>query len=242
MLENQDGARSRCHNREVATIRERAEAAADARTPAQTLRDLATDANWRVRYAVAANPSTPTDLLVALSHDDQVVVRLGVADNPQPIAIKIALRSDDHETRKRVVHRRDLTPQVWQQLLDDPDHRVRAEIAMECPDPQFIARLVRDSHPEVRASAVHSRHLTSADAEQLAADRIATARAAAGTSGKLQPATLIRLARDRSVLVRWCVLINNPNRTDIATIIAAEDPDEMNAGQARAQLTLLRNL
>lgn len=141
----------------MATIRQRTELAADPRTPIHTLRGLATDGNWRVRHAVAANPSTPADLLELLATDDHVVVRLGVADNPQAIAINIALSSDDHETRKRVVHRPNLTPEVWQKLLTDPDYRVRAEVPLACPDPAIVAVLARDSHPQVRASTVQSR-------------------------------------------------------------------------------------
>jgi hypothetical protein len=195
-----------------------------------------------VRHAVAVNPGAPTVLLQQLATDDHVAVRLGVADNPQLVAVSIALDSDDHETRKRVVHRHDLTAEVWQKLLTDLDHRVRAEIAMTCPDPAIIAVLARDNHPQVRASTVHSRHLKTADAELLATDRIATIRAAAACSHKLRPDTLTLLARDRSVQVRWCVLVYNPDRTDLAAIIDAEDPDQMNASQANAQLTWLRDV
>lgn len=193
----------------MATIRERATSGANPRTPTDTLRDLATDNNWQVRAAVASNPNTRSELLTMLANDDHLLVRLGVADNPQPVTIGIALGSDDHEARKRLVHRPDLGADVWQTLLHDPDRRVRSEIATECPDPEIIAILVRDDHPQVRASTVHSPHMTAADAELLATDRNATVRAAAATSHKLQPDTLTRLATDRSSQVRWCVLTAN---------------------------------
>jgi hypothetical protein len=93
-------------------------------------------------------------------------------------------------------NRTDLTAEVWQKLLTDTDYRVRAEIAMICPEPAIIAVLVRDNHPQMRASTVHSRHLTIAHAELLATDRIATVRATAASSHKLRPETLTLRAGD----------------------------------------------
>ena len=43
------------------------------------------------------------------------------------------------------------------------------------------------------------------------------------------------MAGDRSAQVRWSVLVHNPERLDLAAIIA-QDTDEMNSEQARAQL------
>ena len=48
------------------------------------------------------------------------------------------------------------------------------------------------------------------------------------------------MADDRSSLVRWSVLVDNPERLDLARKIA-QDPDEMNANQAKAQLARPRD-
>ena len=101
--------------------------------------------------------------------------------------------------------------------------------------PMSPAALAEDPHPAVRAAVVLNAVLRDTDVEMLASDPIARVRGTAAASRRVQPATLTRLADDRSVAVRWAVLYYNPERLDLARKIA-EDSDEMNAHQAKSQL------
>ncbi len=102
-------------------------------------------------------------------------------------------------------------------------------------DASVVAALARDPHPAVRSTILLNPMLSDTDAEMLASDPIARVRATAAGCRRLRPETLSQMADDRSSLVRWSVLVDNPERLDLARRIA-DDPDEMNASQARAQL------
>jgi len=112
---------------------------------------------------------------------------------------------------------------------------VRERMAEVAQDASVVAALARDPHPAVRSTAAINPALSDADVEMLASDPIARVRAAASGCRRLRPETLTRLADDRSSHVRWSVLVDNPERLDLARKIA-DDPDEMNASQARSQL------
>ncbi|MER7560246.1 hypothetical protein ABTZ46_25115 [Nocardioides sp. NPDC126508] len=150
-------------------------------------------------------------------------------------AVTVALGATHVDTREIAAQRRDLGPADIETILRDPARQVRERLAETTADPEVLARLARDGHPGVRASAVLNDHLSSADTEMLAEDRIARVRAAAASSRRLRPDTLTKLAADRSADVRWNVLIGNPERRDLAALIA-EDDDETNAQHARWQL------
>jgi hypothetical protein len=219
----------------VPTINDRALTAADSGTTAATLRDFATDKSPKVREAVARNPSTPTDALQVLVRDEKWAVRFAVAENPSSRALPVALGATDPDTRGRAAQREDLDPGSVQLVLHDAAHTVRERLAESTDDASAVAALARDPHPAVRASAVHSDHLSEADVEMLARDSVAQVRAAAAASRRVSPDTLTGMAEDRSVQVRWSVLVNNPERLDLARKIA-DDADQMNAHQAKAQL------
>ncbi|MEU0269377.1 hypothetical protein [Nocardioides sp. NPDC006303] len=197
---------------------------------------LAADRSPRVRAAVAQNPAAPPDLLHVLVEDRHYQVRFAVTENPNRHAIAIALASPIRDVREMVAHRGDLSSTDIEALMRDPAHQVREQLAQWSKDPEVLARLARDEHPSVRAESVLNQHLSREDTEMLAADRIARVRAVAASSRRLDPATLTRLASDRSANVRWHVLVFNPERLDLAALIA-EDTDELNAGQAQSQLT-----
>lgn len=220
----------------MATIAERAALAADPTATVADLTTLATDRSPVVRAAVARNPATPPDLLHALVEDRNFQVLVAaVTENPSRNAITIALASPVRDARQLVAQRDDLTSADIEALLRDPAHQVREQLATWSKDPEVLARLARDAHPSVRSEAVLNQHLSKEDTEMLASDRIARVRAAVASSRRLDPATLTRLAADRSVNVRWNVLVFNPERLDLAALIA-EDTDEIIAVHARGQL------
>lgn len=217
------------------TIRDRVTVAQDTATAAARLRELSQDRSTAVREAVAGNPSTPPELLFELARDKSHLVRYAVVHNNNPRAWAAALASPDDGTRAELALRKDLDEQTTAALLEDPSWKVRCELALRTPSPTALARLVRDPDPRVRASAPHNPIITEADVELLANDRSAHVRASAAGSHGISPDTLTRLARDRSAAVRWVVLTANPQRLDLAEIIAG-DTDIMNAHQARGQL------
>lgn len=187
------------------------------------------------RARVAADPSTTTQTLSELASDKSPKVRQAVAANPGPHALAIALASSDADVRGRAAQRDDLDAVGAQRVVSDPVHTVRERMAGVTQDASVVAALARDPHPAVRSTILLNPTLSEADAEMLASDPIARVRATAAGCRRLRPETLSRMADDRSSLVRWSVLVDNPERLDLARKIA-EDPDEMNASQARAQL------
>ncbi|MFJ9392585.1 hypothetical protein ACIRON_27450 [Nocardioides sp. NPDC101246] len=219
----------------MATVAARAAEAADPGTPADVLAALAADRAVKVRIALARNPAVSTEILRALVDDSRWEVRFTAAENRSQDAVRVALAATHVDTREIAAQRCDLAPAEIETILRDPARQVRQQLADATDDPEILSRLARDEHPYVRASAVLNDHMSTADTEMLAEDRIARVRGAAAASRRLRPATLTKLASDRSVDVRWNVLAHNPERLDLAALIA-EDDDETNSGQARSQL------
>jgi hypothetical protein len=220
---------------DVPTINEQARRAADPTASTSVLRELGIDKSPKVRGAVASNPSAPADLLSSLANDASGRVRFAVAENPSPDALAAALASTDKSTRNLAAQRDDLDDEIRLTLRADPEPYVREQLAVTSSDASTLAALARDPHPSVRSATFGNARLTADDAEMLATDRIAGVRVAAAYSRRLTTDTLTRLADDRSAQVRWAVLVYNPERLDLAAKIA-QDSDEMNAGQAKAQL------
>ena len=222
------------------SINDRACVAADRSTTTHTLSELASDKSPQVRQAVAKNPSTSVEVLDVLVRDEKWAVRFAVAENPGSHALAIALAASDADVRGRAAQRDDLDTVGAQRVLRDPVHTVRERMAEVTQDEGAVAALARDPHPAVRSTILLNPTLSEADAEMLASDPIAQVRATAAGCRRLRPETLSRMADDRSSLVRWSVLVNNPERLDLARKIA-EDPTEMNARQAKAQLARPRD-
>lgn len=219
----------------MSTIKARAALASGPDTAEATLRELGQDKSVKVRVAVAGNPGAPADLLTALVEDPRWEVRHAAAENPHRAARTAALASRDPLTRAVASRRADLNTDDLRALANDPDPRVRTQLALVCRDEVTLAALARDAVPSVRESTLHNEALRLDDVEMLASDPIARVRAVAASSRRLRAGTLTRLAHDRSSQVRWSVLLFNPERLDLAAVIA-QDSNESNAHQARAQL------
>ncbi|MGR2752546.1 hypothetical protein [Agromyces arachidis] len=217
------------------TINQRAALAAGPDTAASILRELASDASPKVREAVASNPATPADALETLVADPKPMVRWAVATNPSPLARPIAIAASDAHTRELAATRGDLDPEDLRRLVNDPVRSVRLQVANVTTDAELARRLARDPDPRMRAMIIHNHALPDAEVERLAHDPVASVRSSAAASRRLRPETLTTLATDKSAVVRWHLLVNNPERIDLARVIA-EDPDEMNSDQAKAQL------
>ena len=70
-------------------------------TSPETLKVLATDKNYGVRYMVAKNPNTTVETLKILATDKDSVVRYGVAINPNtsPETLKVLATDEDSSVR-----------------------------------------------------------------------------------------------------------------------------------------------
>lgn len=217
------------------TINDRALVAADPATSPDRLRELASDASPKIRRAVSWNPSTPTEVLGVLVQDAKWGVRFAVAENPTPGAVEIAVGAADPDVRGRASQRGDLDAPTTQRLVRDPVYTVRVRMSEVTSDPDVVAALARDPHPAVRSSVVLNPALSDADLEMLSGDSIARVRATAAGCRRLRPELLTPMATDRSALVRWSLLVDNPHRLDLARRLA-DDPDEEIADRARTQL------
>lgn len=218
------------------SINDRARVAGDPSAGEADLLAASIDRSPKVRAAAAENPSTPPEVLAQLVEDDRWQVRFAVAENPSAEALRIALSCSDPSVRGLAAQRDDLNRAQVHQVLQDPAHSVREQLSLVTTDDEVLRRLSRDPHPMVRASLAQNEALPIDVLEVLAKDARAAVRSAAAVSRRLPATTLTAMANDRSVEVQWNVLVNNPERLDIAATIA-EHSDAMNAEQAQAQLT-----
>lgn len=199
------------------------------------LSELASDRSPKVRGAVARNPSASVEVLDSLVNDERWEVRFAVAENPSPQAIRLAVGSSDPDVRGRAAQRDDLDAASIERLLEDSVHTVRERMGEVTRDIRAVSALARDPHPAVRSTILLNPVLGKADAEMLARDPIARVRATAAGSRRLDVVALGVMAEDRSVQVRWSVLVNNPERLDLARKLQ-HDSNETIADRARAQL------
>jgi len=83
------------------SYQEKLELAINPNTPIETLKVLATDGDWDVRYWVAGNPNTPVEILKVLATDENSSVRCGVAQHPNsPVEIlKVLATDEDYNVR-----------------------------------------------------------------------------------------------------------------------------------------------
>ncbi|MBM2614843.1 hypothetical protein JIG36_04635 [Actinoplanes sp. LDG1-06] len=212
------------------------------RTPVETLRALAGDPDAGTREAVAANVRTPGEVLVALAGDRRYEVRYAAVGNPAAgDAVRETFCSSPYEdARLMLAQQPGLPSAVVARLARDPARAVREFVAEHTDDPDALATLVEDGHPAVRAQAAQNRHTTEEQRRQLARDPAATVRSAllhamARLGWVIPEDDLLRLARDRSVNVRYWVA-GLPGSTRAVYEILAEDPDDQIATNARRWL------
>lgn len=211
-------------------------------TPEQSLRALAADADRATREAVAANAATPPDVLVSLLSDGDFGVRWAVTTNPcaDPRVRQAVCVSPDRDLRLVLAQLPGLSAEIVTLLAADPDRRIRETVAERTDDPAILRALLTDPDPDVRGHAAHNAGTTAAQRQDLMHDPIATVRAAVVYAGAthgwdIPEDDLLRLARDRSALVRYQVAMLAgflPPLYDILT----QDPDESVATAARESL------
>lgn len=192
------------------------------------LRALSTHRDKAVRAAVARNPAAPTDLLETLVADKNYLVRFAVAENPSPRAWEVALGAADTDVRVILAQRDDLDDETLERLITAPERDVRRSVVESTDRADVARRLARDPDHHVRATvATRPELLSEADLELLAADRVAQVRGVVVQSGRLSPATVSRLAADRSGNVRYFTLEAHPERLDLAQAMEHDEESDI---------------
>lgn len=213
--------------------RERAELAGNRSTPELLLRALSREGGPAVRRALAENPSTPQDVLVSLAGDERRNTRLAVARSPSapqdalltlvsdpynqirwtvpmhsncgPTVQRAVAASEDSMARQNLAGQ-NLADDVAATLAADPDPEVRGRLAAWTRDPELLAQLIADPSDVVRVGATENRLLNREQFLALAIDRSRRVRGHLATfRGDLPLDVLERLARDKSVDVRWAL-------------------------------------
>ena len=182
-------------------------------TPAAALVQLASDEDWRVRKTAAQNPSTPTEILARLASGKSAYVRQYVAENPStPVEILVRLASDENERVRRNVAENPSSPtEILAQLASDERVRVRWRVAQNPNTPtEILVQLASDEDEYVRQYVAENPSTPAADLAQLASDENEGVRRYVARNPNTPPETLAQLASDEDWRVREDVA-KNPN-------------------------------
>lgn len=202
---------------------------------------LARDPDLKTRQILVENPACPSTVLMILVEDPHWSVRWSLPDHPA-VDVEVnhaSCRSTDEDLRRLLAERRGLDDETEAVLAGDSSPHVRAGLAAHTDAPETLAILLADADPKVRVGATQN-PLTTIDQHRLLAnDKSAAVRSAAVQSGKLPHDELQRLARDRSVNVRWW-LATWPTTPETVLRILAEHPhpDVVTQAQARFRPTV----
>lgn len=195
---------------------------------------LASDPDRQVRELLAGNPACGADVLAALMDDPHWRVRWTAAQSPSPdpAVQEAGARSTRADVREALAARVDLAAEISTALAADPVTAVRAAIAGSTRDVELLARLASDPSWEVRGEVALSAAVTDDLLRILAADAHRRVRATVATQERTPRDVVLRLARDRSADVRWCVLLARPGDAELSDLLR-DDPDAAVASQAR---------
>jgi hypothetical protein len=184
-------------------------------TPRQTLLELLSDENWRVRQALTHNPALPPELLGLLAQDSDADVRQGVALHPStPGEVLLALARDEHlEVRRKAAQNPALPEEARLWLLLDEDESLQAAVRRNPGLSSHTLELAR------RALALQPLEL--ARLEQLARGS-ASCRRLAAANPSTPRAVLERLVRDTDWRVRQAVARNPSTPPDLLAALATD--------------------
>ena len=197
--------------------------------PAELLRSLSADPDWRVRVACAGNSSAPTDVLDRLLRDTDADVRAAALNNAATTdeLVKNVADPAHPEVRRRLVHLATSSRQLEPYALD-PASLVRLAVAEhELVGPLTLESLASDIDENVRR-CVASKELLSRNAvTKLAADSEPGVQQLIAERNDLPDDAVVQLFHDRrsSTLAKradQCRLllsgISNSNRSDTALL------------------------
>lgn len=214
---------------------------AESSPDAVLLRTLAQHEWKSVRIAVAENTAADDRTIERLLADEVGDVRLAAAASlrERPQLHGVAARSPDRWVRAILADlyadddRRSLARALQERLAADPFSETRARTARTTDDADIFESLLTDASPLVRGTCACNPRITLAQMERLVTDRDRRVRAGAATGGLRYPddEQLLRLARDRSIEVRWAVLFR-ADRPWQAIELIAQDSDEWNRRHA----------
>lgn len=221
----------------------RIEVAQNPSTPNDVLRSLGANKSPRIRYAVATNTSISDSEVVQLAQDDDSGVRIAAAGNAvgrDRVIVALASSSDTavRATIASLNKAAPLTKGLQRQLAGDSDKDTRQFIASSTNHAEIFETLLRDPDADVRGYCAANPRATRSHFELLLSDKSRRTRALAVYLGLGFPddEQLIRLARDKSVGVRWNVIFRVGAPDKAIAIIASEDPDEINRRHAQIRV------
>lgn len=184
-------------------------------TPLQTLLELLSDENWRVRQALTHNPALPPELLALLAQDSDADVRQGVALHPSaPAEALLALARDEHlEVRRKAAQNPALPEEARLWLLLDEDEGLQAAVRR---NPGLCARTL-----ELARRALALQPLEPIVLDQLARGS-ANCRRLAAANPSVPRAVLERLVGDSDWRVRQAAAHNPSTPPDLLATLAAD--------------------
>jgi hypothetical protein len=158
------------------------------------------------------------------------------------LSVLTALCASPHRDVRLILAQQPRLPaEVVTLLVQDPVGQVRECLAQRTDDPAALETLVNDPNPRVRAAAAQNRLTTAAQRGRLVRDpsapvRVSLVHAMAILGWDIPEQDLLKLARDRSVNVRYW-LAGLPGSTRAVYEVLAQDPDDQIATNARQWLT-----
>lgn len=184
-------------------------------TPRQTLLELLSDENWRVRQALTHNPALPAQMLALLAQDSDADVRQGVALHPStPGEVLLALARDEHlEVRRKAAQNPALPEEARLWLLLDEDESLQAAVRR---NPGLSSRTL-----ELARRALDLQPLEAALLEQLARGS-ASCRRLAAANPSAPRAVLERLVCDSDWRVRQAVAHNPATPPELLATLATD--------------------
>jgi hypothetical protein len=204
-------------------------------TPTVTLVELSCDAAERVRTGVAYNKSTPMDVLVSLADDLRSGVRLAVARhrNLAPDVLADLASDPDALVRAQVARHANTTDEIVLLLLQDPTEIVRSAVRQrnfdrDAPTVDVVVRRfdgVRTVSRVVTRRVERGGRFSAEVIDAMArSDETYTAVRAASQPDAPQE-TLLRLARETTVLFTLAVIAENPGANAEVLLAVAERKD-----------------
>jgi len=222
--------------------------AADPRSPAVVLEELAGDADENVRMEVAGNPATLVEALCRLAGNANVSVRMEVAGNPATPAEALSRLAGDAKTDvRRKAARNAATPvEALCRLAENAEEDVRMAVAGNATTPaEALSRLAGDAGKFVRRAVAGNATTPVEVLSRLAGDAGKGVRQMAAGNAATPVEALSRLAGDADKYVRWAAA-GNPATPVEALSRFAGDKDKLmrwaEAGNAATPVEALSRL
>jgi hypothetical protein len=186
---------------------------------------------------VVDNPGCPPELLLACLGDVDRQIRWDAVQHPNAdrAVRQAAVRSPNKDTRWAVVQLPDLESDLIEAVLADADWQVREQLATTTHSASVLEALMQDPDARVRGEVALNESATEGQLRRLAEDPSAAARAKVAARDVLPEDVQRNLAGDRSGTVRWWLCVTHDRDVALMRRMSA-DPDDLVAGHAMTAL------